>query len=67
MNQSKEKCPTLTGWARKRELMSRTITSRKTGGPEVLEFIETKIKAPGPHEVRIEVKAMGIHRALDES
>jgi len=33
------------------------------GGPEVLEFIETKVKALGPHEVRIEVKAMGINRA----
>jgi NADPH:quinone reductase-like Zn-dependent oxidoreductase len=42
--------------------MSRTITFRKTG-PEVLEFIETKVKAPGPHEIRIEVKAMGINRA----
>ena len=43
--------------------MSRTITFRKTGGLEVLEFIETKVKAPGPHEVRIELKAIGIKRA----
>jgi NADPH:quinone reductase-like Zn-dependent oxidoreductase len=43
--------------------MSRTITFRKTGGPEVLELIETTVKAPGPPEVRIEVKAMGINRA----
>ena len=33
------------------------------GGSEVLEFIETKVKAPGPHEVRIEVEAIGIDRA----
>src|SRR6202163_3321110 len=43
--------------------MSRTIKFTKAGGPEVLEFIETKVKAPGPHEVRIKVKAIGINRA----
>ena len=44
-------------------IMSRTIKFTKAGGPEVLEFIETKVKAPGPHEVRIKVKAIGINRA----
>src|SRR5437870_9054323 len=43
--------------------MSRTITFAKVGGPEVLEFIETEVKAPGPPEVRIKVKAIGINRA----
>ena len=43
--------------------MSRTIQFTKAGGPEVLEFIETKVKAPGPHEVRIKVKAIGLNRA----
>jgi NADPH:quinone reductase-like Zn-dependent oxidoreductase len=43
--------------------MSRTITFAKAGGPEVLEFIETNVKAPGPHEVRIKVKAIGLNRA----
>jgi NADPH:quinone reductase-like Zn-dependent oxidoreductase len=43
--------------------MSRTIKVRKAGGPEVLEFIETNVKAPGPHEVRIKVKAIGLNRA----
>jgi NADPH:quinone reductase-like Zn-dependent oxidoreductase len=43
--------------------MSRTIKFRKAGGPEVLEFIETEVPAPGPHEVRIRVKAIGINRA----
>jgi NADPH:quinone reductase-like Zn-dependent oxidoreductase len=43
--------------------MSRTIKFRQAGGPEVLEFIETEVSAPGPHEVRIKVKAIGINRA----
>jgi len=43
--------------------MSRTIKFSKAGGPEVLEFIETNVKAPGPHEVRIKVKAIGLNRA----
>src|SRR6267142_2872140 len=43
--------------------MSRTIKFAKTGGPEVLEFIEMEVPAPGPREVRIKVKAIGINRA----
>jgi NADPH:quinone reductase-like Zn-dependent oxidoreductase len=43
--------------------MSRTIKFAKAGGPEVLEFIETDVPAPGPNEVRIKVKAIGINRA----
>jgi NADPH:quinone reductase-like Zn-dependent oxidoreductase len=43
--------------------MSRTIKIAKAGGPEVLEFIDTQVRAPGPHEVRIKVKAIGINRA----
>jgi NADPH:quinone reductase-like Zn-dependent oxidoreductase len=43
--------------------MSRTIKFRQAGGPEVLEFIEMEVPAPGPHEVRIKVKAIGINRA----
>ena len=43
--------------------MSRTIKFTKAGGPEVLEFIEMEIPFPGPHEVRIDVKAIGINRA----
>jgi NADPH:quinone reductase-like Zn-dependent oxidoreductase len=43
--------------------MSRTIKFAKAGGPEVLEFIETNVPAPGPAEVRINVKAIGINRA----
>jgi NADPH:quinone reductase-like Zn-dependent oxidoreductase len=43
--------------------MSRTVKFAKAGGPEVLEFIETQVAAPGPNEVRIKVKAIGINRA----
>src|ERR1700686_4140292 len=43
--------------------MSRTIKFAKAGGPEVLEFIEMEVPAPGPNEVRINVKAIGINRA----
>jgi NADPH:quinone reductase-like Zn-dependent oxidoreductase len=43
--------------------MSRTIKFTQAGGPDVLEFVEAQVPAPGPHEVRIEVKAIGINRA----
>jgi NADPH:quinone reductase-like Zn-dependent oxidoreductase len=43
--------------------VSRTIKFSKAGGPEVLEFIETQVADPGPHEVRIKVKAIGLNRA----
>jgi NADPH:quinone reductase-like Zn-dependent oxidoreductase len=43
--------------------MPRTITFAKAGGPEVLEFLETDAPAPGPTEIRIKVKAIGINRA----
>ena len=43
--------------------MSRTIKFAKAGGPDVLEFIEAQVPAPGPREVRIKVKAIGINRA----
>ncbi|SAL34396.1 alcohol dehydrogenase [Caballeronia choica] len=43
--------------------MSRTIRFSKAGGPEVLEFVDTEVPEPGPTEVRIKVKAIGINRA----
>ncbi len=43
--------------------MSRTIKFATAGGPEVLDFIEMQVPTPGPHEVRINVKAIGINRA----
>src|ERR1700722_17975633 len=41
----------------------RSIKFAKAGGPDVLEFIEAPVPAPGPNEVRIKVKAIGINRA----
>jgi NADPH:quinone reductase-like Zn-dependent oxidoreductase len=43
--------------------VSRTIKFSKAGGPEVLEFVEAEVPPPGPREVRIKVKAIGINRA----
>jgi len=43
--------------------MSRTIRFFKAGGPEVLQFVDTTVPAPGAREVRIKVKAIGINRA----
>src|SRR5882724_3547719 len=43
--------------------MSRVIKFARAGGPEVLQFVETQVAAPGPREVRIKVKAIGINRA----
>ncbi len=43
--------------------MSRTIKFAKAGGPDVLEFIEAQVPFPGPGEVRIQVKAIGVNRA----
>jgi NADPH:quinone reductase-like Zn-dependent oxidoreductase len=43
--------------------MSRAITFAKAGGPEVLEFVNKEVAAPGPAEVRIKVKAIGLNRA----
>lgn len=43
--------------------MSRVVKFAKAGGPDVLEFVETEVAAPGPSEVRIKVKAIGINRA----
>jgi NADPH:quinone reductase-like Zn-dependent oxidoreductase len=43
--------------------MSRSIKFAKAGGPDVLEFVETAVPAPGPAEVRIKVNAIGINRA----
>ncbi|NPT56966.1 zinc-dependent alcohol dehydrogenase family protein [Paraburkholderia elongata] len=43
--------------------MTRLIKFANAGGPDVLEFVETATPAPGPKEVRIDVKAIGINRA----
>ena len=43
--------------------MSRIIQFSAAGGPEVLNFVDTEVRAPGANEVRIRVKAIGVNRA----
>jgi NADPH:quinone reductase-like Zn-dependent oxidoreductase len=43
--------------------MSRVIKFDRAGGPEVLRYVEEEVRAPGPSEVRIKVKAIGVNRA----
>ena len=40
--------------------MTRVIKIEKTGGPEVLKFETIKLDEPGPEEVLIEHKAIGL-------
>jgi NADPH:quinone reductase len=43
--------------------MARVIQFHRTGGPEVLQFDEVNIGAPGPGELRLRVHAFGLNRA----
>lgn len=43
--------------------MARAVRFRKIGGPEVLQIDTVDVPAPGPGEVRINVKALGLNRA----
>ncbi|WP_158915280.1 zinc-dependent alcohol dehydrogenase family protein [Caulobacter sp. S45] len=43
--------------------MSRKIIFEQAGEPEVLQYRDVEVPAPGPHEVRIAVKAIGVNRA----
>ncbi len=43
--------------------MARIVRFSKTGGPEVLKIDEVDVRPPGPGEVRIAVKALGLNRA----
>lgn len=43
--------------------MSRIVHFAQKGGPEVLNFQDIEVPAPGRDEVRIQVKAIGINRA----
>ncbi|TIL32466.1 MAG: NADPH:quinone reductase [Mesorhizobium sp.] len=43
--------------------MARVIRFHKTGGPEVLRIEDIDVPAPGPNEVQIRVKALGLNRA----
>lgn len=43
--------------------MARIVRFHKIGGPEVLQIEELEVPPPGPQEVRIKVKALGLNRA----
>ena len=43
--------------------MARIVRFHQTGGPEVLKIDEVNVPPPGPGEVRIAVKALGLNRA----
>jgi NADPH:quinone reductase-like Zn-dependent oxidoreductase len=43
--------------------MSRKIMFERPGEPEVLQYRDVEVSAPGAHEVRIAVKAIGANRA----
>ncbi|KVC48225.1 zinc-dependent alcohol dehydrogenase family protein [Burkholderia diffusa] len=43
--------------------MSRIVRFHRTGGPDVLQIDTVDVRAPGPGEVQLQVKAIGINRA----
>jgi NADPH:quinone reductase-like Zn-dependent oxidoreductase len=43
--------------------MARIVRFHRTGGPEVLQIETVEIPPPGPGEVRLAVKALGLNRA----
>lgn len=43
--------------------MARVVRFHRTGGPEVLQLDTVDVAPPGPGELRIQVKALGLNRA----
>src|ERR1700677_3325926 len=43
--------------------MTKIVRFHETGGPEVLRLDEVELPAPGPGELRIKIKAIGVNRA----
>src|SRR3712207_1905904 len=43
--------------------MSKVVVIRRLGGPEVMEFEDVEVGAPGVGEVRLAVEAIGLNRA----
>lgn len=43
--------------------MAKQVRFESIGGPEVLQIVEVDVPLPGPGEVRIAVKALGLNRA----
>jgi len=48
---------------RQEKTMARAVRFHETGGPEVLRIEEVDVPSPGPGEVQIRVKALGLNRA----
>ena len=46
-----------------RPLISKAVTYKALGGPEVIQFVERTVRAPAAGEVRIEVKAAAVNPA----
>ena len=46
-----------------RPLTSKAVTYKSLGGPEVIEYVERKVRVPAAGEVRIEVKAAAVNPA----
>jgi len=44
-------------------IVARIVRFHQTGGPEVLKIEHVEVPSPGPGEVRIAVKALGLNRA----
>ena len=44
------------------KLMSRTVRIHEFGGPEVLRFEDMAVGEPGPGQVRLRIKAIGVNR-----
>ena len=40
--------------------MAKAIRMSKTGGPEVMEYVDVEVGEPGPGEVRIRHAAVGL-------
>lgn len=47
----------------KEQAMSKVVRFNRTGGPEVLEIEDIDPGAPGPGEIRMRVRALGLNRA----
>ncbi|MFW6168657.1 MAG: alcohol dehydrogenase catalytic domain-containing protein, partial [Ralstonia sp.] len=43
--------------------MARVVRIHQNGGPEVLRFDEIEVAPPGPGEITLRVKALGLNRA----
>jgi NADPH:quinone reductase-like Zn-dependent oxidoreductase len=43
--------------------MARIVRFHRLGGPDALQFDELDLGAPGPGEIRMRVRALGLNRA----